>query len=213
MNDTDHLKDLVVLVADKDMESAFRGILSRFASLDIRPISFDIFVHPQNDPACLKTADQYLSSFINQYRFALVAFDREGSGRSDDREILELEVEKRLASFGWQERSAVIVFEPELEVWVWSRSSHVDEILGWANQPTSLRAWLIEQNYLPEDQYKPQRPKEAMEAVLKKVKKPRSASIYLQLAQKVSLKSHTEPAFVKLHTTLQKWFPRKISPP
>lgn len=213
MNDASRLKDLVVLVADKDMEFAFRGILSRFESLDITPISLDIFVHPQNDPACLKTADQYLLSFINQYRFALVAFDREGSGRTDNREVLESEVEQRLASFGWQDRSAVIVFEPELEVWVWSRSPNVDEILGWTNQPISLRAWLIEQNYIPEDQSKPKRPKEAMEAVLRKVKKPRSASIYLQLAQRVSLRSHTEPAFVKLQATLQKWFPQKLSPP
>jgi hypothetical protein len=209
MSDPNHLKDLIVLVADKDMESAFRGLLSRYESLGIRPISFDIFVHPQNDPACLKTSDQFLRTFVSQYNFALVAFDREGSGRIDEREILEKEVEDRLTRVGWQERSAAIVFEPELETWVWSRSPHVDEILGWTKQPAPLRNWLVEQEYLTEGQHKPKRPKETMEAVLKKVKKPRSASIYLQLAQKVSLQGHTEPAFSKFQSMLQKWFPQE----
>lgn len=209
MSDPNHLKDLIVLVADKDIESAFRGVLSRFESLRIRPISFDIFVHPQNDPACLKTSDQFLRTFINQYNFALVAFDREGSGRMDSRDVLEAEVEARLTLVGWQDRSAAIVFEPELEIWVWSRSPHVDETLGWTKQPAALRSWLVEQNHLAEGQHKPKRPKEAMEAVLKKVKKPRSASIYLQLAQKVSLQGHTEPAFSKFLVTLQKWFPQE----
>lgn len=206
MIDADFVKDLIVLVADKDMESTFQGIFSRFNSLHIRPISYEIFVHPQKDPACLKTSDQFLRSFVNQYRYALVAFDREGSGRNDDREVLETEVEEKLAKVGWQERNAVIVFEPELEIWVWSRSRHVAEILGWINQPISLHAWLVQQNFLTEVEHKPQRPKETMEAVLRKIKKPRSASIYLQLAQRVSLHGHTEPAFSKFRTTMQRWF-------
>ena len=44
--------DLVVLAADKDMEHALRGLLSRHKSLPIRQIAFDIFVHPQHDAAC-----------------------------------------------------------------------------------------------------------------------------------------------------------------
>ena len=41
----------------------------------------------------------------------------------------------------------------------------------------------------------PPRPKEAMEAALRQVRKPRSSAIYLELAQRVSLRGHTEPAF------------------
>jgi hypothetical protein len=206
MSDENPPNDLIVLVADKDMESTFQGIFSRFNSLGIRPISFRIFVHPQKDPACLKTSDQFLRSFVNQYRYALVAFDREGSGRVDSREALETEVEAKLAKVGWQERCAVIVFEPELEIWVWSRSPHVAEVLGWTNQPILLQNWLVQQNLLSEGEHKPHRPKETMEAVLRKVRKPRSASIYLQLAQRVSLQGHTEPAFSKLRETMQRWF-------
>ena len=211
MNDANHMQDLIVLVADKTMEAVFQDLLSRFDSFGIEPISFKVVVHPQNDPACLKTADQFLRSFVNQYRFALVAFDREGCGRTDNREVLELEVETKLAQVGWDQRSAVIVFEPELEIWVWSRSPHVEEILGWRNQATPLRNWLIEQNHLAQDQHKPKHPKEAMESVLKKIKRPRSSSIYSELAKTVSLKNHTEPAFVKLQMTLQQWFSQKPS--
>jgi hypothetical protein len=209
MNNQIELKDLVVLVADKEMESAIKGLLGRHTSIGIRSVAYDVFVHQHRDPGCLNEADQFLRSFVNRYRFALVAFDREGSGRTDNRQVLETEMEDRLSLVSWQDRSAVIVFEPELEIWVWSRSPHVDEILGWTNQPAPLRTWLVQQNYISEGQYKPRRPKEAMEAAMKKVKKPRSASIYLQLAQKVSLQGHTEPAFAKFQATLQKWFPQE----
>jgi hypothetical protein len=203
------LKDLIVLVADKDMESALKGLLARNLALGIREISFDIFVHPYKDPGCVNTADQFVRSFINQYRFALIMFDREGCGRFVGRENLEADVEQRLIRVGWENRSAAVVLDPELEVWIWTRSYHVAEALGWNNQRPSLRSWLINQNYLGETQNKPLRPKEAMEAALRNVKKPRSASIYLQLAQNVSLQGHEEPAFVKLQTTLQTWFPKE----
>ena len=57
-------KDLIVLVADKDMESSLKGILARNHSLGIREISFDIFVHPYKDPGCLNISDQFMRSFI-----------------------------------------------------------------------------------------------------------------------------------------------------
>lgn len=201
-------KDLIVLAADKNIESAVIGLLGR-ESLGIRTIKFDIFVHRNRDPGCLHQSAQFLRNFINQYQYALVMFDRDGCGKPDSRENLELDVEQRLIDVGWQHRSTVIVLDPELEVWVWSHSLHVPESLGWQNQTMSLRSWMIEQNHLEENHVKPPHPKDAMEAVLKQVRKPRSSSIYLQLAQKVSLRGHLEPAFVKFQTTLQTWFPKE----
>ena len=52
-------RDLVVLAADKDMEHALRGLLSRHKSLPIRQIAFDIFVHPQHDAACVARGVRY----------------------------------------------------------------------------------------------------------------------------------------------------------
>lgn len=39
-------KDLIVLVADKDMEHALKGLLARPAALGIRSVNADILVHP-----------------------------------------------------------------------------------------------------------------------------------------------------------------------
>ena len=52
-------RDLVVLAADKDMEHALRGLLSRHKSLLIRQIVFDLtsFVHPDHDVACARLTD------------------------------------------------------------------------------------------------------------------------------------------------------------
>ena len=45
-------KDLVVLVADKNMEFALRGLFSRTPSFGIHPVTADVFVHPEKDPGC-----------------------------------------------------------------------------------------------------------------------------------------------------------------
>ena len=74
-------KDLVVLVADKDMEHALKGLLSRPQAMGIRPIAYDIYVHPQHDPACARRGVAFLSGFSAQYDRGLLLFDHEGSGR------------------------------------------------------------------------------------------------------------------------------------
>lgn len=56
-------RDLVVLVADKNIEAVIVGLLGRPQSLGIRAISFDVFVHPRRDPGCLTGADDFLRSF------------------------------------------------------------------------------------------------------------------------------------------------------
>ncbi len=71
-----------------------------------------------------------------------------------------------------------------------------------------LRQWLVEKEFLPEvTQVKPDRPKEAMEAVLRYVRKPRSSAIYRAIASTVSLASCDDPAFLKFRRTLQNWLP------
>ncbi|HIE01121.1 MAG TPA: hypothetical protein EYP59_12680 [Thiotrichaceae bacterium] len=111
------MKDLVILVADKNMEYAVKGLLSRPEALSIREISFDIFIHPYHDPGCLNEGHYFLQSALNQYRHALILFDREGCGREG-------------------------LTRQELEIWVWSDSPHVAEILGWKNKQPDLKTWL-----------------------------------------------------------------------
>lgn len=206
MSGGNEIKDLIILVADKDMEATFLGLLSRTAAFGIRKITFDIRVHPERDPGCCGKSDQYLRSFYKQYAYALVIFDHEGCGSDENRVELEARIEQKLALVGWKNRSIVIVLDPELEIWLWTRSPHVEEALGWRGQKQPLREWLVENGHLESLNLKPKQPKEALEIVLRKVKKSRSSAIYRQIAERASLEGHQEPAFVKLKNTLAVWF-------
>ena len=202
------MKDLVVLVADKDTEYALKGILGRSASLRIRAdLQWDVFVHPRRDPGCLNEAHSFLQPYASAYRYAMVIFDHEGCGR-DQEPATEIanEVRQRLEIHGWAGRAEAIVIAPELEVWVWTHSPHVAACLGWGAARPALRDWLQQQGHWPGECAKPPHPKEAMAAVLHEVRKPRSSAIYLALAEKVSLVGHQEPAFLRLAQALQRWF-------
>lgn len=201
------MKDVVVLVPDKNTEYAVRGLLGRHQSLRIRPLSQDIFVHPHRDPGCLNEAHDFLRPFAAEYDHALVMFDHEGCGREGEApDTLGERVRGLLRRNGWMDRADVVVLAPELEAWVWSSSPHVEACLGWAGRQPSLRKWLAANGYWPAGHDKPPCPKEAMEAALGLVHEPRSSSIYLQLASRVSLRGHSEPAFLYFTQTLERWF-------
>ncbi|MCX7853525.1 MAG: hypothetical protein N2383_12160 [Caldilineales bacterium] len=201
------MKDLVVLVADKCMEHVLEGLLERPHSLGIRPITHDVLIHPRRDPGCFNEAHHFLRPFSHKYAYALVMFDHEGCGREHQpSDVVANEVKLRLEQNGWSGRADAVVLSPELEVWVWSDSPHVPACLGWAERHPSLRQWLAANSYWPSNAHKPPRPKEAMEAALRYVRKPYSAAIYLELATKVPLQGHSEPAFLRFTGALQRWF-------
>lgn len=199
--------DLVVLVADKNQAAAVKGLLSRPQALGIRSLAAEMAVHPNRDPGCRRTAHQFLRREAGRFSHALVIFDREGCGaESEACDGLEQGVRRNLSENGWGDRAAVLVIDPELENWVWSDSPHVEDALGWAKREPPLRDWLCNQGFLSKGQPKPPRPKEAMEATLRVVSKPRSSAIYYELAQKVSFTRCSDPAFRRLKDILQKWF-------
>jgi hypothetical protein len=203
-----HKKELIALVADKSIECALRGVISRPEALGIRPIASasDIYAHPERDPACLRKAHAFLRPYALGYRRALVIFDRDGCGRAQEpRKELERQVEHALANAGWHDRAAAVVIDPELENWVWSDSPEVDRVLGWAEGLKDLRQWVSEQGFSI-SRGKPERPKEAMEAALRHARKPRSSGLFTQLAQCVSLERCQDQAFGKLRTRLRDWF-------
>ena len=179
--------------------------MPRHEALGIRPLLADVFVHVHRDPGVLNGAQDFLAPFTAQYTHALVMFDREGCGREESTKELSQEVQRRLDSTGWSGRSAVIILDPELEIWVWSDSPHVPEALGVSSDDLES---LLRAKYRPEGQVKPDRPKEAMEEALWHSRTPRSSAIYSRLAQKVSLSRCTDQAFLQLKACLGQWFPR-----
>lgn len=171
-----------------------------------RGVSAEFITHPDRDPGCFLYAQNLLQTHHGRAGHALVVFDHEGSNRSLDREATEDAVRGRLAASGWGTRCAAIAIAPELEVWAWSDSPWVDEVLGWSGRRPTLRDWLRKQGWLEEGAAKPVRPKEALEAALRRTGKHRSAALFSELAQRVGFASCTDPAFQALRATLQGWF-------
>lgn len=201
-------RDLVVLVADTDMEQATRRLLQRPASLGISALTYEIYKHPARDNGCRTASHDLLRKVASQFRFAMVLFDRDGSGRDTvDREQLEQQVEERLEANGWRGRCGALVLVPELEIWVWTDSPELDHVIGWAGRHPPVREWLRAQGFALSADGKPDRPKEALRAALRYARKQPSASLFTALADKAGLSRCTDPTFHKFKATLQRWFP------
>lgn len=204
-------KELVILVADKNMEATIKGLLLRWHSFNIREIKqdmFDIFIHPRRDPGIFHEASDFLKQFIFDYEYSLVLLDREGSGQ-ENKNVNEIadQIRINLERNGWKGRTEVIVLEPELEIWAWTNSPHLANVTGFDNL-SEVKRYLEQLGLLFNDQQKPDRPKEAFEALLREKRIPRSSSIYFNLARLASFKNCSDPSFLKFKQTLMKWFPR-----
>lgn len=205
--------DLLVLVADLDMELTVKNLLGRPASLRIQDIRFRVHRHQNHDPGCRAQAAEFLRRFAPRYRYTMVMFDKEGCGREkQSREDIQYDVERDLARNGWRDRSKAIVIDPELEAWIWNGSDEVAHALGWNSNYASLRTWLGETGIFPENDSKPRDPKRAMKSVLNKTRARRqpSAALFGSLAASVSLNRCQCPAFNEFKGTLQHWFPKVI---
>ena len=201
------MRDLAILVADRDMEQAVKKVVLRKDSLGIRLPDFEIFTHQHHDSGCRTSSLDVLRPLADKYRYTLVLFDHEGSGaESEAIEVVEAQVQAELEANGWDGRAKVIAIDPELEIWMWSNSPEVDQVMGWSGRQPPLRAWLASKGFTIQRNGKPLRPKEAWQKALREVHKQPSPALFAQIADKVSLKSCTDRSFVKLRETLKEWF-------
>jgi hypothetical protein len=204
------MKDLILLAADPSMKLMLQAVLDRPESLGIQPLSKSgrlVIDHPLRDPGVFKAGHEFLRSQSNQYRHAIMICDRHGSGQEHlSSTAMEDEMQTRLDRSAWRGRSAAIVIDPELEIWAFSRSPHVASALGW-DSIEKMHRWLHEEGYLFDANGKPDRPKEAMEQARRFNHIPRSSSIFVEIARKVSIQACRDRAFKKLRSTLQTWFP------
>jgi len=200
------MKDLIVLAADAQQEAVLRMLLEhRRESLGIRPITLDTERHAGKDPGVYSQGAQFLSVFASQYHRAIVVLDEEWEGGPNDAEAIALRLGKDLDQNEWQGRHCTVVIAPELDVWVWADSPHVEGVLGL--DMVTIRNMGLDAGFWPEHAAKPTRPKELLERVLRRTGKPRSSALYAKLARRVSLASCTDPAFRLLRDTLRAWFP------
>lgn len=203
---------LVVLVADRDIEEALAQVFRRSESLGLASFRREIRRYPGRDAGCYTDAANFLRQFLRAFRYALVVFDRRGSGSASSRQEIEHSVEDSLRRNGWEDRGRAVVIDPELEAWVWAGSPVVSTALGWGREYDALRRWLEAKGLWDEGISKPDDPKNAMSQALRGAptasRRRRSARLFGEIAAGVSLEGCQDPAFLKLRRILQEWFPR-----
>ncbi len=202
-------KELIMLVADKNMQFTLDGLLTRHQAFQMRALTkenVDIYVHPLRDPGVYKEAAAFLRPYQNEYHYALVFLDREGSGQehktaSDIADEIQADLERN----GWTNRAEVIVLDPELEIWAWVNSPHLADHTGWSDL-RSLKNFVKEHGLWEGGTPKPDSPKEAFEALLREKRIQRSSAIYKKIATDVSFRECVDPAFSRFKQVLEKWF-------
>lgn len=199
------MPDLVVLVADKNMDYTLRAGLQRHEALGIRPISFHIVQHAERDSGVRTTGAQLVGLERRNFSHALVVLDYEGSGAEESPEELEEQLDRQLSA-RWGSEAKAIVIDPELEAWIWGSDNALKQLLDWPYE-TGIRQWLQEHDYEILADAKPERPKEALESVLQACRTPRSSAIYGKIADRISIRRCTDPALVRLRAQLSSWFP------
>jgi hypothetical protein len=199
------MKDLALLVADKNMDFALRGILSRTKALGTRSVTYEIRQHVNRDGGVRTTGPETLALLRKQFHHGIVMLDWEGSGTKARNAIaLEQELDSRLARM-WGDRAKAIVIEPELDVWIWGSENALIKILEWS-EDLGIREWLAGRGYTFDSSQKPVRPKEALNELMVWLNQPRSSILYEKITGKISLAQCVDPAFKRLRTTLQSWF-------
>ena len=201
------MKDLVLLMADKNAQFALKGALGRPEALGIRPIEFEFRVHPGRDGGTRKSGPEVLALERRRFRHALLVLDFEGCGTDlPNACALEEQLDGRLSTH-WKEAAKSIVIEPELDVWVWGADNAVEVVIEWP-AGKGVREWLREKGFAFEANEKPARPKEALEAALRIPDLPRSSALYQSIAEKISLRRCGDEAFIRLRKQLIEWFPK-----
>lgn len=198
--------DLVVFVADKNMHFALKGALQRPEALGIRQISFDFRIHPGRDGGVRTTGVATLALEQRRFRHALMVLDYEGSGAPQATDIeLEEDLDRALRTY-WGEAAKAIVIDPELDIWMWGADNALREAVKWPHV-TPIRDWIDQENFQLSNNGKPLRPKEALSAVFRECRLPRSSANYLKIASKISLARCGDASFHRLRAQLRTWFP------
>ncbi|MFC8591744.1 methylation-associated defense system protein MAD4 [Streptomyces atroolivaceus] len=205
-------RNIVFLVADGGMEQMLRGFFRRgqaHSRLHCAPFTHEIIVSPTKDPGVYNTARELLRPYELAESHAVVMVDAawEGSPGADAiRETIEGQLH------GVWKNSAVIVLDPELEVWFWRDSPELGRVL---NIPAQYRGKPMREllpsmgpSAWPAGQAKPTDPKEALMYLRKsrQYRADKSNAVFRRVAE-LSFKGCTDPAFKRLLSTLQTWFP------
>ena len=88
---------------------------------------------------------------------------------------------------------------------MWGSDNKIQQVLNWSRD-MGAREWVQQQGYDLDADGKPVQPKEALEALLREIRQPRSSALYLEIASQISLRNCTDDAFQRLKLQLANWF-------
>ncbi len=164
-------------------------------------------MHPGRDGGVRTGGVDVLARERQRFAHALLVFDLEGSGANDDQSAVDLErsLDAQLEAL-WGPSAKAIVITPEVDIWIWGTDNALMDVLHWPSE-VGMRNWLRERGFEFDANGKPERPKEALEAMIPVHKQPRSSALYEKITRKISLRRCTDPAFLRLRDALRGWFP------
>ncbi len=143
------MRDCIFLLADKNMEAAFIGFLTRDGfhfSLEIHHFDVDLLQdiivdEMGNDPGIYTRAHEFLRSYQRTHRHAVIVLDNAWEG-SPGVAAIEDNISQNMRATGWDENDfVVIVINPELEIWILQDSPVVERAFRF-QQDISMRKWL-----------------------------------------------------------------------
>ncbi|MEW6366382.1 MAG: hypothetical protein AB1714_17290 [Acidobacteriota bacterium] len=156
-----------------------------------------------------RRAHELLRGHLTTHQHTRVLCDSAWQG-SPGAGAIRAHIEANLDASGWKDRRAVIVIEPELEVWVWARSRKVEEVLGWKVESEGpVKAWLERQGLWEPSAPKPAQPKEALRAALRRAQRPPSSAIFRRLGDTLPPERCSDKGLKRLIGWLRAKFPPK----
>jgi hypothetical protein len=154
-------------------------------------------------------APKWVLGHTKKHRHAVIVLDRE-FGTAYDAVFLHDDLVKRIAQTGWPlDRFEVVVIDPEIEAWIWQQNKRVADALH-AKSMAEVTAILAAAGYAwtsTVPKLAPNRPKEALEAVLRHKQLRWSSAYHKKITESIPVAKCSEPTFVELRNTLQRWFP------
>lgn len=206
-------RDCLFFVADLNMLETFKGFLGRDGfhhSLGCGRFAFDPLQDIRHAGGVYDNlhlqAGELVRGFQATHQKIVVVQDCAFEG-TPGQAVLEANLARQLLAAGWPAQDFLaLAIEPELEQWLWQDSLHVEQALKH-QQPPTLKQLLMDNGHWQSGAAKPADPKAAMEWVSKRNRVIRSGATYGKISSKVSIKTCTDPAFLRLVAQLCAWFP------
>lgn len=206
------MRELAILVADGTMEAVFRAFFERESwhlslgcgAFDLWPQE-DIFHDPlHTDGGVLKRGHELLRPYLKTHQRALVILDQQFGAERPATDVA-VEILGNLTGNGWSDRCAVVVIDPEIEVWLWQDNPNVERAVKFAGP--SLRQHLQTTGAWPVGAAKPTNPKETLREICRPHQELKTKVVYSRIVRAVSVHKCTDPAFQHFVNILRRWFP------